>query len=66
MRVADLIKHVGVLPRHFSHDDIGDIDLPIDSLEDALAKQLFVYAFRGDSEFCRWLLDAELARTAAT
>ena len=57
--IANFVEHVGILTRHLSNDDVCQIDLTVDSLQDALAKELLVDSLRIHADAAGRLLDSE-------
>ncbi len=59
MSMPDLVEHIWILARHFRNHNVGQLDLPVDSIENPLPKELLVDALRSYAEFRGRLLDTE-------
>src|SRR5690242_9642807 len=44
MGVSSLVEHIRIVPSHLGYNDVRRFNLPVDPLEDALEKNLFVDA----------------------
>ena len=42
--VPYFVEDIRILASHLGNDDVGDLDLPIDAVEDAFAELLFIDA----------------------